>query len=70
MSSTVPDVFWDFAENEIDGSDAEALVKAGAKAVAEGANMPCMPEAVAVLQKHGLLFAPGKASNGDCICVR
>jgi len=32
--------------------------------------MPCIPEAIAVFQKHGLLFAPGKASNGDCICVR
>jgi len=67
--STIPGVFWNFAENEIDGSDAEALVKARATAVAEGANMPCMPEAVAVFQEHGLLFAPGKVSNGNCICV-
>ena len=64
---SLSDIFGKFAENEIDGIDAEALVKAGASAVAEGANMPCMPEAIAVFQQHGLLFAPGKASNGDYV---
>jgi len=40
-------------------------VKAGVQAVAEGANMPCTPEAVAVFKSHNVLFAPGKASNGQ-----
>jgi len=54
------------AENEIDGNDALALVEAGAFAVAEGANMPCTPEAIKEFEKGGVLFAPGKASNGRC----
>ena len=54
------------AENEISGSDAKALVQAGAFAVAEGANMPCTPEAIAEFHSRGVLFAPGKASNGTC----
>ena len=45
------------------GEDAAALVEAGVVAVAEGANMPCTPEAVSVLQEKRVLFAPGKASN-------
>jgi glutamate dehydrogenase (NADP+) len=52
------------------GKDAEALVKAGAQAVAEGANMPCTPEAVTFLQKNGVLFAPGKASNAGGVGTR
>ena len=40
-------------------------MKAGVQAVAEGANMPCTPEAVAVFKSHNVLFAPGKASNGQ-----
>jgi glutamate dehydrogenase/leucine dehydrogenase len=51
-------------QNEIKLADAEALVNAGAVAVAEGANMPCDPEAVGVFQKKGILFAPGM-----CVCV-
>jgi len=50
-------------QNEVGGDDALALVKAGAFAVAEGANMPCTPEAVNEFEKGGVLFAPGKASN-------
>lgn len=52
------------------GKDAEALVKAGAIAVAEGANMPCTPEAVTFFQKNGVLFAPGKASNAGGVGTR
>ena len=40
-------------------------MKAGVQAVAEGANMPCTPEAVAVFKSRNVLFAPGKASNGQ-----
>ena len=49
------------------GKDAAALVEAGVQAVAEGANMPCTPEAISVLQENGVLFAPGKASNAGGI---
>jgi len=38
-------------------------------AVVEGANMPCTPEAVEVFQDHGVLFAPGKASNAGGVAT-
>ena len=45
------------------------LVDGGVIAVAEGANMPCTPEAVEVFQKNGILFAPGKASNAGGVAT-
>ena len=50
-------------QNELDIDDAKALVANGVIAVAEGANMPTTLEATEYLQKNGVLFAPGKASN-------
>jgi len=50
-------------QNELDEADAQLLVCNGVIAVAEGANMPCTPEAVAAFHKAGVLFAPAKASN-------
>ena len=38
-------------------------------AVAEGANMPCTPEAVECFQAKGVLFAPGKASNAGGVAT-
>jgi glutamate dehydrogenase (NADP+) len=43
--------------------EAKTLVANGCICVAEGANMPTMPDAVIVFQKAKLLFAPGKAAN-------
>ena len=40
-----------------------------AMAVAEGANMPSTPEAIAIFQKAGLLFAPAKAANAGGVAV-
>lgn len=48
-------------QNEIDGEIAKTIVKNGAMAVAEGANMPSRPEAIHEFQAAGLLFAPAKA---------
>jgi glutamate dehydrogenase (NADP+) len=56
-------------QNEIDESDAIDLVNNGCMLVAEGANMPCTPEAISVLQRNGLLYAPGKASNAGGVAV-
>ncbi|MBL7930098.1 MAG: NADP-specific glutamate dehydrogenase [Bacteroidia bacterium] len=56
-------------QNEVTGADAKALVKNGCQAVAEGANMPCTPEAVEVFLKSKVLFAPGKASNAGGVAV-
>ena len=41
----------------------------GLIAIAEGANMPCTPEAVEVFHKNGILFAPGKASNAGGVAT-
>lgn len=56
-------------QNELNGSEAETLVKNGCRLVAEGANMPSTPEAIAVFQKNGILYAPGKASNAGGVAV-
>ncbi len=56
-------------QNEIDGESAAILVKNGTKVVAEGANMPSTPEAIATFQASGLLFAPAKASNAGGVAT-
>ena len=56
-------------QNELDGDDAAALVQNGVRCVAEGANMPCTPEAVRVFAQAGVLFAPGKAANAGGVAV-
>ena len=45
-------------QNELDGESAKVLIKNGCFAVAEGANMPSTPEAVAAFQEAGVLFGP------------
>ena len=56
-------------QNEIDGDIAKVIVAGGAMAVAEGANMPCRPEAIRVFQEAGLLFAPAKAANAGGVAT-
>ena len=56
-------------QNELNGEEAAALVANSVIAVAEGANMPCTPEAVAAFQNAGVLFAPGKASNAGGVAT-
>ncbi len=56
-------------QNELNGDDAAKLVRNGVKAVGEGANMPCTPEAVQIFQKAGVLFAPGKAANAGGVAT-
>lgn len=56
-------------QNELNEADAKALVKNGVLAVAEGANMPCTPEAVNYFIASQVLFAPGKASNAGGVAV-
>ncbi len=56
-------------QNELMLDDAKQLVKNGVFAVAEGANMPTSPEATEYLQKNGILFSPGKASNAGGVAV-
>ena len=56
-------------QNEINGEEAQALVNNGIIAVAEGANMPSLPEAIKIFQEAKLLYAPGKASNAGGVSV-
>ncbi len=56
-------------QNEIDGDIARTIVKNGTMAVAEGANMPCRPEAIQVFQSAGVLFAPAKAANAGGVAT-
>jgi glutamate dehydrogenase (NADP+) len=56
-------------QNELNKEDAEALVQNGCLCLCEGANMPCTPEAIEVVQKNKLLFAPGKAANAGGVAT-
>ena len=56
-------------QNELNGADAAALVRNGCTIVAEGANMPCTPEAVRVFGEAGVVFAPGKAANAGGVAT-
>ena len=56
-------------QNELDHHAAETLVKNGVVVVAEGANMPSTPDAVAVFQDSHVLFGPGKAANAGGVAT-
>jgi len=56
-------------QNELDEEGAKALIANGVMAVAEGANMPSTPEAIAAFQSAGVLFAPAKAANAGGVAT-
>jgi glutamate dehydrogenase (NADP+) len=56
-------------ENEIDANDAKQLVDNGVKVVAEGANMPTVPEGVDVFRAAKILYGPGKAANAGGVAT-
>ncbi|MVA74981.1 NADP-specific glutamate dehydrogenase [Auraticoccus sp. F435] len=56
-------------QNELGVDHARTLVGSGVLAVAEGANMPCTPDAVRVLTEAGVLFGPGKAANAGGVAT-
>jgi glutamate dehydrogenase (NADP+) len=56
-------------QNELNGKDAETLVKNGCKGVAEGANMPSTPEAVRAFLQAGIAYGPGKAANAGGVAT-
>ncbi|TQR72107.1 NADP-specific glutamate dehydrogenase [Acinetobacter sp. RF14B] len=56
-------------QNELDESDAEALLANGVICVAEGANMPSTLEAVEKFVEAKILYAPGKASNAGGVAT-
>ena len=56
-------------QNELDENDAKALIANGCKFVAEGANMPSTPEAVAAFQANDVFFGPAKAANAGGVAT-
>lgn len=57
-------------QNEVSDDEAEALIKAGAKFIAEGSNMGCTQEAIDIFEKtrkekkgDAIWYAPGKLNN-------
>jgi len=56
-------------QNELNGADAAELVRNGCTVVAEGANMPCTPEAVRIFTSAETAFAPGKAANAGGVAT-
>lgn len=56
-------------QNELDGTAAGKLIANGCRIVAEGANMPCRPEAVRLFNEAGVIFAPGKAANAGGVAT-
>lgn len=56
-------------QNEINAKDAANIVNGGIKLLAEGANMPTTSDAIEVLQKGGVSYAPGKASNAGGVAT-
>ncbi|KAI6085986.1 NADP-specific glutamate dehydrogenase [Hypoxylon rubiginosum] len=64
-------------QNEVNKEEAEALVKNGARFVAEGSNMGCEQAAIDVFEAarkeqgkdKGIWYAPGKASNAGGVAV-
>jgi len=56
-------------QNELNEGEAKTLLANGCICVAEGANMPSTPEAIAAFDAAKILFAPGKASNAGGVAT-
>jgi glutamate dehydrogenase (NADP+) len=56
-------------QNEINGKDAQNLVRNGVYCVAEGANMPTTLDGVKVFLDAGILYGPGKAANAGGVAT-
>ena len=59
-------------QNEITMKEAEIMVKNGCKFLCEGSNMPTTNDAMAYLQKNGVVLGPSKAANAGgvaCSCI-
>ncbi len=56
-------------QNELNAEQAQMLIDNGCMLVAEGANMPCTPDAISLFHKNKVLFAPGKASNAGGVAT-
>jgi glutamate dehydrogenase (NADP+) len=56
-------------QNEIDLEDAKLLIDNNIKGIFEGANMPTTIEAMRLILKKGLPYAPSKAANAGGVAI-
>ncbi len=56
-------------QNELNGRDARKLVNNACIAVAEGANMPCTPDAARIFLDAGVAYGVGKAANAGGVAT-
>jgi glutamate dehydrogenase (NADP+) len=56
-------------QNEVNGKDANNLVKNGVKLLGEGANMPTTIEGINILIQNNIMYSPGKASNAGGVAT-
>jgi len=56
-------------QNELDQSEARALIANGCRTVVEGANMPCTTAAVEAFDAADVAFGPGKAANAGGVAT-
>ena len=56
-------------QNELNGKDAEYLLKHGCTLVGEGANMPSTPDAIEQFVGAKIMYSPGKASNAGGVAT-
>jgi glutamate dehydrogenase (NADP+) len=56
-------------QNEINESDANALIAGGIQLVSEGANMPTTAGGTRIFLDSGILYGPGKAANAGGVAV-
>jgi glutamate dehydrogenase (NADP+) len=56
-------------QNELNKEDADNLIKNGCNCLCEGANMPCTPEAIHIVQSAKILYSPGKAANAGGVAT-
>ena len=56
-------------QNELNGEDAQTLIKNGVLCVGEISNMGCTPEAIDLFVEKKMLYAPGKAVNAGGVAT-
>ncbi|HCC69660.1 MAG TPA: NADP-specific glutamate dehydrogenase [Bacteroidales bacterium] len=56
-------------QNELNAEDAQNLINNGCLCICECANMPCTREAIEIIHKNKLLYAPGKAANAGGVAT-
>ena len=56
-------------QNEVNGKDADNLVRNGVKLLGEGANMPTTIDGINILIDNGVMYSPGKAANAGGVAT-